>query len=216
MAGISTSSDAPERNGARGVRRGLVAAALLVFTIAIGPSCARMLIGSGWFRAPFPPLTKELAWQLGDPEPAYNVGIVDDTVFRSSKPDERFLRWVRDHYGIQHVIGLAGPIPAHDEARRLGMRVSVYAWRVSELPPAAELREVLAALRSGERVLLHCASGADRTGYTVAALRVQDQQWPIERAVEEMRRYSHDPARWPRVHAELRRFLSTTPVAAQP
>ena len=216
MAGDSTPSDAPQRGGARGVRRGLVAAALLALSIAIAPSCARSLIGSGWFRAPFPAVTKELAWQLGVPEPAYNFGIVDDTVFRSSKPDERFLRWVHDRYGIQHVIGLAGPIPAHDEARRLGMRVSVYAWRVSELPPAEEFREVLAALRSGERVLLHCASGADRTGYTVAALRVQDEQWPLERAVEEMRRYSHDPERWPRVHAELRRFLSATPVAAQP
>lgn len=216
MAGTSASSDAPQRQGAHGVRRGLVAAALLALSIAIAPTCARSLIGSGWFRAPFPAATKQLAWRLGVPEPAYNFGIVEDTVFRSSKPDEQFLRWVRDRYGIEHVIGLAGPIPAHDDARRLGMRVSVYAWRVSELPPEAEFREVLAALRSGERVLLHCASGADRTGYTVAALRVQDDRWPIERAVDEMRRHSHDPERWPQVHAELRRFLSATPVAAQP
>jgi hypothetical protein len=190
-------------------------AAIAVLSIAVGPPCTRSLIRSGWLRAPYQEAGKQLAWQLGVPEPAYNFGRVGDTVFRSAKPDERFLRWVRERYGIEHIISLTGPIPAHEEARRLGMRVSVYAWRVATLPPAAEFRDVLALLRSGERVLLHCASGADRTGYTVAALRVQGEHWPIERAVEEMRRYEHDPARWKKLHAELRQFLSTSPVAVQ-
>ncbi len=194
-------------------RRRLLAAALLVLSIAVVPAVARLLIESGWLRAPYPDLGKQIAWQLGVPEPAYNFGRVGESVFRSSRPDARFLDWIRERYGIQHVVSLVGPAPAHDEARRLGMRVSVYSWRVEELPPPEELREVLTLLRSGKPVLLHCASGADRTGYTVAALRVLDEGWPLERAVAEMRRYEHDPERWPGVHAALRAFLSSAPVA---
>lgn len=193
-------------------RRRFLAVALIALAIAVVPAGARVLIESGWLRAPYPNLGKQIAWQLGVPEPAYNFGRIGDSLFRSGRPDARFLHWVHERHGIQHVVSLAGPAPAHDEARRLGMRVSVYSWRVEELAPPEQLREVLALLRSTEPVLLHCASGADRTGYTVAALRVLDEGWPLERAVAEMRRYEHDPERWPRVHAELLAFLSSAPV----
>ncbi len=195
-------------------RRLLLAAAVAALSIAGGPACLRWLMGSGWLRGPYPSFGKEIAWRLGAPEPAYNFGRIGGSLFRSARPDARFLEWLRDRYGIQHVISLTGPIPAHDAARSLGMRVSVYAWRVKALPPLAELREVLALLRAGDRVLLHCASGADRTGYTVAALRVLDEGWPLERAVSEMRRYEHRPERWPELHDELRRLLSNSPLAA--
>ena len=196
------------------LRRHFLLAAMGALSIAAVPTCARVLIESRVLRAPYPEALKQLAWQLGVPEPAYNFGRVGDSLFRSARPDARFLRWVRERYAIQHVVSLTGPIPAHEEARRLGMRVSVYAWRVESLPPPAELREVLTLLRSGERVLLHCASGSDRTGYTVAALRMLDEGWPLERAVEEMRRYEHRPERWPKLHAELLRFVSSSPLAA--
>ena len=87
------------------------------------------------------------------------------------------------------------------------MRVSVHRWRVEELPPAEELREVLRTLASGERVLLHCASGADRTGYAIAALRVARDGWTLERARAEMRAFEHRRERWPAVHDQLERFL---------
>jgi len=209
-----TSSGPRLSRGPRRGRRYLLVVAIAALSIATGSTCTRVLIESRLLRAPYPEVGKELAWQLGVPEPAYNFGRVGDSLFRSASPDARFLRWVRERYAIQQVISLTGPIPAHEEARRLGMHVSVYAWRVESLPPPAELQEVLTILRSGERVLLHCASGADRTGYTVAALRVLDQGWPLERAVEEMRRYEHQPERWPKLHAELRELLAGSPAAA--
>ena len=214
MAGESTPSRPLLRSGPRRLRRHLLVAGMVALSIAAVLVCARVLIESRVLHAPYPEAVKQLAWQLGVPEPASNFGRVGDSLFRSASPDARFLRWVRERYAIQQVISLTGPIPAHEEARRLGMHVSVYAWRVESLPPPAELQEVLTILRSGERVLLHCASGADRTGYTVAALRVLDQGWPLERAVEEMRRYEHQPERWRKVHAELLRFVSSSPVAA--
>lgn len=167
-----------------------------------------MLLESRCLRGPYPAAGKQLAWWVGAPEPAYNFGRIDSARFRSARPDARFLHWLQRRYAIQHVVGLSGASAVHDEARRLGMRVSVYSWRVEALPPPAELREVLGILTSGERVLLHCASGSDRTGYTVAALRVWRDGWSLERAQDEMRRFEHRPERWPEVHTQLRRLLA--------
>jgi protein tyrosine/serine phosphatase len=142
------------------------------------------------------------------PEPAYNFAVVDAHILRSARPDARFLAWVRRNYGIERVVSLSGPDPIHEEARRLGLEVSIYSWKVSALPPRAELLDVLAALRSAKRVLLHCASGADRTGYAIAALRLTRDGWPFARTEQEMRSFSHQPERWPAVHEQLKRFAA--------
>lgn len=168
----------------------------------------RIAIEERAFRAPYPALGKSLAWVLGAPEPAYNFASVGASVLRSARPDARFLDWVIRRYEIVRVVSLSGADPVHDEARRRGLEVSVYAWKVSELPPVEELREVLATLSSGERVLLHCASGADRTGYAIAALRVVRDGWTLASAVQEMRNFSHRPERWPRVHGQLQEFAA--------
>ncbi len=51
--------------------------------------------------------------------------------------------------------------------------------------------EVFAAAAKGG-VLFHCAAGHDRTGILAAYIRVRYQQWPVEQAIEEMRRFGHN------------------------
>ena len=51
----------------------------------------------------------------------------------------------------------------NDALKAMGMDVAVFGWSARALPPEAELRQVVAMLAAGEPVLLHCASGSDRT-----------------------------------------------------
>ena len=184
--------------------RGLAVAAR-VATVATGALAIVWLgMGAGWFRGPYPEPSRDLAWALGVPAGAYNFGVVaEGRIYRSARPDARFLEWVAAEHGVRRVISLSGDDPSHPAARAMGMDVAVFGWSASELPPEAELRRVAAMLAGGEPVLLHCASGSDRTGYAIAAHRVWNEDWDRERAVEEMTRYWHRPERAPALHEEL-------------
>jgi protein-tyrosine phosphatase family protein len=44
-------------------------------------------------------------------------------------------------------------------------------------------------------VLFHCSAGHDRTGIVAAYMRLKYQHWPVDQAIDEMRRYGHN---WPK------------------
>lgn len=169
------------------------------------------------FRSPYPAPGRALAWALGRAEEAYNFDVVvPGRVFRSGRPDARFLRYLREEWGIERVVSLSGPTEAHATARELGMEVTELDWPASHLPPRAELEALVESLGIGGPVLVHCDGGSDRTGYTVATWRVRNEGWRLERAVSEMARYWHDPAGDSRLHRELSELLAPSSVAAGP
>src|SRR5262249_45266918 len=47
-------------------------------------------------------------------------------------------------------------------------------------------------------VLFHCAAGHDRAGITTAYMQLKYQHWPVDQAIDEMRRYGHN---WPKFSA---------------
>jgi len=166
-------------------------------------------IKSRWFRAPFPSFGKKLAWVIGLPEQAYNFDIVvPGKLYRSGKPDERFIRYLHEKYGVQHLISLTGKENAHDAAKALGMSVMVYDWSPQHLPSEEELTGVIDFIRKNNHTLVHCAGGSDRTGYTVAFYRVWQQHWKKEKAIKEMERYWHQPDKKKMLHREINELLT--------
>jgi protein tyrosine/serine phosphatase len=55
------------------------------------------------------------------------------------------------------------------------------------------IEEMAESVRQGQQVLVHCHSGAQRTGGAVALYRVLVQGWAGEDAYEEMLTFKHDP-----------------------
>lgn len=51
--------------------------------------------------------------------------------------------------------------------------------------------EVLSDAQKGG-VLFHCAAGHDRTGILAAYIRIKIEKWPVDQAIEEMRRLGHN------------------------
>ena len=54
-------------------------------------------------------------------------------------------------------------------------------------------------------VFVHCAHGADRTGFMVAAYRVVEQGWTVEEAVAEMHNFGFHPV-WRQISEYLEKF----------
>ena len=193
--------------------------------VALAGAFVLFLLGGGyfgiqfrWFRAPYPSYGKSIAWALGNPEEAYNFDVVvPGRLYRSGRPDERFIKYLHESYGIQRIISLTGASKAHETARKLGIKVAIFQWGTNELPLRQELKKVLDILTREKPVLVHCAGGSDRTGYTVAIFRVLHQGWNLDRAREEMARYWHKPQRNPGLHQELEDLLgSPSGLSVQP
>lgn len=55
------------------------------------------------------------------------------------------------------------------------------------------LLALCSANRAGQRVLVHCHSGAQRTGGVIAVYRMLVEKIPADQALAEMRFYGHDP-----------------------
>ena len=123
------------------------------------------------------------------------------------KPDERFLRYIHKKYGIENLISFTGKEPAHDLAKKLGMNVKIYEWSTRRLPDRKELEEVLNFIDKNNNILIHCAGGSDRTGYTVAFYRMWRKNWSAEKAVKEMEKYWHNPEKKKALHEEIRELI---------
>lgn len=118
-----------------------------------------------------------------------------------------FRRIVRD-YGIRTVVTLResdhlkkaeGQATQWEEnyCRENGIayvRIQVREWWSPDgpAPALAPLEEFLEVMRHPERfprpVLVHCFAGKHRTGAFVAIYRMEFDRWPVQKAIEEMRR----------------------------
>lgn len=161
-----------------------------------------------WFRPPYPPPGRALAWWLGTPGAAYHFEeVVPGHLYRSGRPDQRLVEHVRATRGVTHLVGLSGPLPVHEVARSLGMQVTVFRWAGDHAPPDEELEAVLRILDEPGPVWVHCEHGISRTGAAIAAYRVTRQAWSADRALDEMEALGHDPIVRAALHAELRSQL---------
>ncbi|MBW2364811.1 MAG: dual specificity protein phosphatase family protein [Deltaproteobacteria bacterium] len=162
-------------------------------------------IKSRWFRAPFPSFGKKISWVIDLPEQAYNFDVVvPGKLYRSGRPDERFISYVYKKYGIVHLISLTGKEKYHHAAKELGMNVMIYEWSTRHLPTNEELAAVIDFLHKNDHIMVHCAGGSDRTGYTVAFYRIWRQNWKLEQAIKEMKKYWHQPERKKALHREIK------------
>ncbi|MGH0029881.1 MAG: dual specificity protein phosphatase family protein [Myxococcota bacterium] len=146
-----------------------------------------------------------------------NWGVVEAPwLYRSGQIHPRIIERVLRDEGVDVVIDLAKDDPRVESAvaeqqavAALGVR-KVDLWglngsgvgKVSAYVGALE--EMVRAREAGEKVLVHCAAGSERTGGAVALYRMLYQGWSGDRAWEEYLSYRNRPPR----HTKLRDFLN--------
>ncbi len=131
-----------------------------------------------------------------------NLHRVDDKVWRSGQPtlhDARHLeaKGIREILSLRYWFSddhLTGPFEIH--------RVRMQAHAIDD----EEMAEALSILvHSDDPILVHCWHGSDRTGALIALYRMVVQNWPRERAIEELMdpRYGHHADTFPNVRQYL-------------
>ncbi|QQA44387.1 fused DSP-PTPase phosphatase/NAD kinase-like protein [Pelagovum pacificum] len=101
----------------------------------------------------------------------HNQAEIAPGIFRSNQPTLRRLRNLQRRHGLKTVVNLRGKdVFAHylflkENCERLGLDLIDVKMRATRAPLVSQIEELIAALEVAERpLLLHCKSGADRTG----------------------------------------------------
>jgi protein tyrosine/serine phosphatase len=102
--------------------------------------------------------------------------VIAGEVYRSARPSATQLARWHERYGIKTILNLQGAHPEdawyrEEEAAAKGLGIKLISYKLSAQRDvsARQLEELLAIMSSAERpILIHCRSGADRTGLVSA------------------------------------------------
>lgn len=141
-----------------------------------------MLIDHGWLRA---------LW--------HNFHEVAPGVWRSNQPSPARLRAIHAKLGLKAVLNLRGPsnksfhLFEEEVCRDLGIRLVDQPLSATKAPTKERLEGLVAQLQSLPKpLLLHCKSGADRTGLAAAIYLLMIERQPMAVAMRQMSlRYTH-------------------------
>lgn len=144
--------------------------------------------------------------------------ITPRVLMRCGQPRVRDLETIRQAHGLRTIVCVRGgtrhPLRGRWFRREQaycherGVHLEHMPFSDAATPPADVFERFLTIVRDADcqPVLVHCEQGFHRTGILCAAYRVRVEQWPIERAVEEMRRHGFEIERDKR-RALLEAFL---------
>jgi protein tyrosine/serine phosphatase len=146
-----------------------------------------------------------------------NWGVVEEGwLYRSGQIHARLIEDVLRDHRIDVVIDLSRDDPripsvqAEEQAvRRLGIRkldlAGLNGSGVGRIDAYSEaLEEIVRARDAGERVLVHCSAGSQRTGGAIALYRMLFEGWSGDRAYREYLSYRNRPPE----RDKLARFLN--------
>jgi protein tyrosine phosphatase (PTP) superfamily phosphohydrolase (DUF442 family) len=145
-------------------------------------------------------------------------------LYRSAQPSARDLAAYARVHGIKSVINLRGRHPGEswyeDEMRasnELGLYHADLALSARNELTETQLQELEKTLRDAPTpILVHCKSGADRTGLAAALYELDVQHRPVDDAAGQLSwRYGHWPYFWSRSGAMDRTFEHAAALHAQ-
>ena len=120
-------------------------------------------------------------------------------VYRSNQPSGSQLHAIHAKVGLRTVLNLRGTSKQSfylfeaEACRELGLQLVDLSLSASHPPPRARLEELIALFHSMPKpFLIHCKSGADRTGLAAALYLLVIEKQPIEVAKRQLSfRYIH-------------------------
>ena len=116
-----------------------------------------------------------------------NAGEVTPTLYRGGQPTPRGFKALAK-MGINIVVDLRGSRQGESEqVTKLGMQYVSIPWHCP-FPKDDAFARFLILLRQnpGKKVFVHCRLGDDRTGMTIAAYRMAEENWTAMQAKQEM------------------------------
>ena len=135
-----------------------------------------------------------------------NFHQVNPEIYRSSQPDKQQMQTIVEIYGIKSVINLREYHSDVDETANLSVKLYEVPLAAGDLSEE-DLRKVLQIMQKAPKPLLvHCMHGSDRTGAVIAAYRIACENYPVEKAIDELKneRFGHHKYTYPNIEHLLR------------
>lgn len=111
---------------------------------------------------------------------------VNDSIYRSAQPSKKEFGLLED-YGIKTVLNLRRNVKDDKKASKTNLDLVHQPLKSKEITED-DIIKALQHLHSAEKpALIHCWHGSDRTGVVTAAYRIVFEDWPKEKAIEELR-----------------------------
>jgi protein tyrosine/serine phosphatase len=157
---------------------------------------------------PFLLLAAAVYWDF---EIQANFGVVVPAkLYRSGQPGEEQLEeWIRE-YGLRSILDFRHSVPVYEKtvAERYGVRLYHLPFSARTGLTRERWQEIRDLLTREENLplLYHCQSGSDRTGLVTALYRMEVQGWPLDEALQEMRRHYHFPFQYPVLQEQLKEW----------
>ena len=119
-----------------------------------------------------------------------NFARLSDGLYRGAQPTREGFAELKRR-GVKTVINFRAAHSDNDEAEGLGLKLFAIPFDAWDEPKE---EDVVAFLRlatdpASQPVFFHCAHGKDRTGAMAAVCRLVVDEWPRERAIEEMKAF---------------------------
>lgn len=118
---------------------------------------------------------------------------VSPGIYRSGRPNEEGLEWLKNEYKIKTIINLENKDYAikreREWADELNIRYYSLPMSASAHPRDRTVNKALELLADTRKhpILIHCYHGQDRTGLIVGLHRVEHEGWEADEAYEEMK-----------------------------
>ncbi len=128
-----------------------------------------------------------------------NLHLVDQGLYRSGRPSDQGLLYMKNTLHIKTVIDLEENMDAVNqegiEVKRLGMQFVSMPMSALRAPVDSEVNQIenMVKDKSLYPLLIHCLRGMDRSGLIIGLYRVENDQWSPQKAYNEMLQYGFHP-----------------------
>jgi protein tyrosine/serine phosphatase len=141
--------------------------------------------------------------------------VVPAKIYRSGQPSEAQLdKWIQE-YGFKSILVMRFGVPPYEKelAERYGIKIYHVPFSAAKGLGEGQWEAIRPILtdESNLPILVHCHGGGDRSGIVTVLYRVEEQGWPLEKALREMNRYYHISLRYPALQKQLRERFRAVP-----
>ena len=115
-----------------------------------------------------------------------NLYKVNDSLYRSDQPKRRGFKEL-EAAGVKSVITFRRLKGDTKKAKGTNLELTNIPLKAKELTEEKIIETLKVIYEAPKPVLIHCWAGSDRTGVMTAVYRVVIEDWPKEKAIEELR-----------------------------
>jgi protein-tyrosine phosphatase len=121
---------------------------------------------------------------------------VDDGVYRGSQPitiddyinlQQIGIKYILDLENGSRLLADGSPLEEQLEAEKYGIKVFNLPLGEILAPSQHQLDDAMSFIEYHKPVYVHCKAGVDRTGIVIGRYRIEMMNWPVEKAIQEIK-----------------------------